>query len=157
MPLTVPQDLSAFDKVIEAQELGLDVPILHMDGKTPLGWSIRVSGPDSDRTRNARAKLQEEVVARQSVEPLTFDERQEQSCRFLSRTSIGISAEKLHPMLDGKPVETSEAGFYALYKRFSFIREQVEMRGVRREDFLEVLSPPSPTQSDDGQEESQHE
>lgn len=128
-----PDDLSELDEIIRLQEEGLLVQIMHMDGVTPLGFGIYVAGPDSERAVEARRQMSIEAADRESLEPLTPEERFIQATKYLSRISIRFWGRA---KLDGRVLSDSEDDFFALYKRFRFIREQVDRGAASREGFL---------------------
>jgi hypothetical protein len=141
--LVAPKDLAELDAVTAAQEEGIEVPILHMDGKTPLGFSIRVAGPDSARADAAHERQRQELLARASTEPLTREELLAQGSRFLARISIAFVGRAI---LDSQVLEDREDDFFRLYQRFRFIRAQVDAEGSRRDRFLSVLQKSSSEQ-----------
>lgn len=139
-----PADLAELDRVVEAQETGILIPIMHVDGVSPLGFSVRVAGPDSSRAQRAREIMQQELVNRGSLEPLSPAESLEQGVRYLARITMGWEPQI---KLDGKILEYSEENAVNLYNRFRFIRQQVDSKAGQRELFLsqsgETSSPPS--------------
>ena len=48
-----PIDLSGFDDMVQRQEDGILVPIKGPDGRSSLGFSIKVAGPDSEKAQEA--------------------------------------------------------------------------------------------------------
>lgn len=140
-----PADLSELDKVIEAQEEGRLIPIVNFDGVSPLGFSIRVAGPDSKMADAARQTMQQELIDRESLEPLTPDERRIQGMRYVSRITMGFEPQAI---LDGRPLENTPEDAFKLYNRFRFIYKQIDDVAGRREDFLSAVVSPSPTQSE---------
>lgn len=49
-------DLDVFSNLAAVQEEGIDVDIMGPDGE-PLGWTIRMAGPDSERARRAERRM----------------------------------------------------------------------------------------------------
>ena len=147
-----PADLAELDKVVTAQEEGRLVPIVNYDGTSPLGFSIRVAGPDSTRADEARAKMQAELVARESLEPLSPDERREQGLRYVARLVMGFEPRA---RLDGRDLEATEEDALKLFRRFRWIYKQVDDVAGRREDFLSAADSLSPKPSSDGSQETE--
>lgn len=137
---SAPADLSELDKAVAVQEEGIVIPILHMDGTSPLGFGIRVAGPDSERAIKARQIMSMEAIERESLEPLTSDERFVQGTKYLARISISFDGQA---KLDGKVLGNTEEDFVKLYRRFRFIREQVDRGAAGREGFLLASETPS--------------
>jgi hypothetical protein len=81
-------DLDQFEGALERQEKGIEVSLLSMDGKSPLGVSIRVAGPDSERAAKARADLHQELVDNQNVDPLSPAEAAARGVRFLAKITL---------------------------------------------------------------------
>lgn len=130
---SAPADLSELDKLVTAQEEGIVVELFNMDGRSPLGFGIRVAGPDSERAAAARRMRAQEFVARQSLEPLSDDEEYVSGTRYLSRICIGFTAPA---KLDGVFLQDREEDFYKLFQRFRFIRNQLDVGAANRESFL---------------------
>lgn len=145
-PRKPPADLSEFDPYVQAQEQGLPVEILGPDNESPIGFSIILPGPESNRVQEARDQMQKDLLARESTDPLTPGEQYEQGTRFLARCCIKfLGAAKL----DGKILQDTEDDFYKLFVRFRFIRQQVDVKIGRRDRFLAVLDKPSAKPSKD--------
>lgn len=51
-------DLASLDAAIKKQDEGIDIDIKGLDGKSPLGFSIKVAGPDSERAAKAHDEIQ---------------------------------------------------------------------------------------------------
>jgi hypothetical protein len=145
-----PADLAELDPVVQQQEEGILVPIMNMDGRSPLGFSVRVAGPDSERAARERENWQTALMARGTVEALTPAERAEFSLNYLVGVTIGWG-EGDRIQLDGNILEPTPENFRKLYVRFRFIREQIDLSAGNREDFLaaseKVSSEPSETES----------
>lgn len=129
-------DLDQFVPVLQRQEDGIDVQVKGMDGK-PLGLTIRVAGPDSDRARGAREDLHRELVDAQRVDPLTPGETYAQGSRFLAKVTLGWSPRI---KLDGEERECTEANAIRVYDQFRFIREQVDRAAGNRAAFMVASS-----------------
>ena len=126
-------DLSSVDAAIKRQDEGLDVEIKGLDGKTPLGLVIRVAGPDSQRAQEAQEALTDEMLAREASETRTSaKEATERGIRYLARITIGWQPAV---KLDGEEMAYSVANAEALYRRFRFIRDQVDRAASNRARF----------------------
>lgn len=143
---SAPTDLSELDTVAQIQEEGIIVDLLNMDGVSPLGFGIRVAGPDSSRADKARDEAQAWLMARESIEPLSATEQAEQNILYLANVSIEIVGTAV---LDKVPLTNTFEDFKKLYSRFRFIRQQVDVKAGRREGFLsaseKLSSSPSET------------
>lgn len=126
-----PIDLSGFDAAIQAQEEGILVPIKGMDGKTDLGLSIRVAGPDSDRARQAQQELSDELIAEEKLN-LSAGEIVERSIRYVAKITLGWEPAI---KMDGKEMAYSEANAVKLYTKYNFIYEQVNKAAGNRANF----------------------
>lgn len=141
-----PDDLSELDKVVEAQEEGVVVELFNMDGRSPLGFGIRVAGPDSERAASARRARAQEYVARQSLEPLSEDEEYLSGTKYLSRICVGFVGKA---KLDGSFLQDREEDFFKLFQRFRFIRNQIDVGAANRESFLLSSEQSSETPSEE--------
>lgn len=127
-------DLASFDGLVEAQEAGIEVEINGPDGK-PLGengFRIRIAGVDSKRFRSIRREFLTEDLAGESFTELTPDQQDDRQLRTLARCTLAWSPV----ILDGGDFLYSEANARALYRRFPFIRDQVELKAGRRQSFM---------------------
>ncbi|WP_018900423.1 hypothetical protein [Rhizobium sp. 2MFCol3.1] len=124
-------DLSTLDKAVQAQNDGIDVDIKGLDGKTPLGFSIKVAGPDSDRQRKAVDDLTDEYLDREDASHTTAAELDRRALQVLARSIISWTPIKL----DGQDLECTEENAVKLFTRFRFIREQVEKKAGKRASF----------------------
>jgi hypothetical protein len=128
-------DLSRFDAMQDAQEAGLDVDIRGPDNKK-LGFSIKISGPDSLRQRRVIEKIAAERMNSDDPTPLTPQELFDRQTRGLAGATISWTPFNL----DGEKYVCSEENAYKLYNRFPFIRDQVAERAGRRSAFFESSS-----------------
>jgi len=126
-------DLSSVDAAVKRQEEGILVPILNMDGKTSLGFSIRIAGPDSAKAKAAQEELADELIERGSTERLKASEIGARGVRYLAKVTLGWEPQV---KLDGAVLPFSEANALKLYQRFNFIREQIDVKAGQRADFL---------------------
>lgn len=139
-------DLSAFDGLVEAQEAGVDVEILSPDGKPlgPDGFRIRIAGIDSKRFRSIRREFINDDIERQSTADLTPEEQDERQIRTLARCTLSWTTVKL----GGEEIACTESNARMLYRRFPFIRDQVEMKAGRRSAFMTRSVAPSAERSE---------
>ncbi len=83
-------DLSSLDAAIKRQDEGLAVEIKGLDGKTPLGLTIKVAGPDSQRAQKAQEELADEMIAREELSTkASAKEATERGIKFLARVTLG--------------------------------------------------------------------
>ena len=121
-------DLDAFDSVIKRQNDGMPVEIKAMDGKTPLGLTITIAGPDSDFAQTAREELQDEAVDAETfrLSPKDMDER---GLRYLAKVTLAWSA----PIrMGGVDLPLNEENAMAVYRKYRFIREQIDRKANNR-------------------------
>ena len=142
-PKKPPEDLAELDQDLQVQEQGIPIEIKSLDGESPLGFSILVAGPDSERAALAREAMQQELVARGTTDPLTPTESFDSTTRYLARVSIQFLGRAV---LDKKPLEDTYEDFLRLYRRMRFIRDQVN-RGSGRSSFFSKSGSDSSKQS----------
>jgi hypothetical protein len=133
-PVNTPKafDLADFDSLISSQEEGLDVEIVHPKTREPLGISIRIAGPDSKRQQDAVNRQIDARLRTQSAEPLTAEETRENNLRLLASSVITWSGV----VLDGKPLDSTIDNAVLVFRRFPFIKEQVDAKAGNRAAFL---------------------
>jgi len=141
-------DLAQFDSIQGLQEEGIDVAIKGPDGKTDLGFSIRVAGPDSTRQKAAILKLRDERLESDDITPLSSEQITERQLRGLAMSIISWTPFKL----DGVEPRFSEGAAMKLFKRFPWIREQVETKAGSRLAFLKPSKPDASEQLSAGSE-----
>jgi hypothetical protein len=124
-------DLSRFDALVSAQEKGLDVAIKSPDGK-PVGLTIKVAGPDSQRYRSALQSIQDAQLQAEDYAETTSAELEQRSLLILAKCTIDWSP---NPKFDGQERPCTEAAAIDLYRRYPFIRDQVAARAGRRASF----------------------
>lgn len=127
-----PVDLAQFDAAVAKQEEGILVPILGMDGKSSLGFSIRVAGPDSKRAKGAQEELADELIESENLTRLQAREVADRGFRYLAKVTMGWEPAIV---LDGQEMIYSEENAEKLYRRFNFIREQVDRAAGNRTRF----------------------
>jgi len=139
-----PLDLSGVEAAIQRQDEGTDVEIVGLDGKTPLGLTIRVAGPDSERAQRAQEALADEMVAAgNAATKLKARDATARGIRYLAEITIDWAPAV---KLGGEELAYSAANAAKLYERFRFIREQVDRAAGDRGRFMtrspRPLSPP---------------
>lgn len=135
--MSEPFDLSAFDGLVAAQETGIDVEIRGPDGKKlgKDGFTIRMAGPDSSRFKAAEEELRQEMIDSKDVlseSEIPRAELEEKKLRILAKCTISWSPV----LLDGAPIECTEANAAKLYARHPFIRDQVIGAAGGRRSFM---------------------
>ena len=124
-------DLDAFAPAIKRQNDGIPVDIKAMDGKTKIGLVITIAGPDSDVAQAARDANRDEILAAQEIET-TARESDERGIRYLAKVTLAWSTTV---KLDGEELKLTEDNAFKVYKRFRFIREQLDRASVDRRLF----------------------
>lgn len=125
-------DLASLDAAIKKQDEGLDIDIKGLDGKSPLGFSIKVAGPDSERAAKAHDEIQQELVEREDLSELSLEDRRANGLRYLAKLVISWTPF----ILEGMELPCTEENAVKLFTRFKFIREQVDAKAGRRAAFL---------------------
>lgn len=131
MTKTEPKDLAQFDDLQKKQEAGIDVEINGPDGK-PLGFSIKIAGPDSERQRKASEEIMDERLLSDSAAPANAADLTRARVQGLAKSTISWTPFKL----DGGEYAYSEENAQKLYVRFPWLREQVEAKAGRRAAFM---------------------
>lgn len=141
---TATTDLAQFDAAVQRQEDGILVPIYGMDGKTRLGFSIRVAGPDSTRSTEALDAIQQELVEEASLETAKPSDNANRRLRYFAKVTMDFvpdqradgTTPEVAIVLDKEPLPFSEANAEKLYQRFRFIYQQVAAKADTRAAFL---------------------
>ncbi|MBX5021227.1 hypothetical protein [Rhizobium lentis] len=127
-------DLSGLESLIQSQEQGIEVEILNEQGK-PIGLKIGFVGPDSDRMqkamRDVAAEFAKAAAERSSLDPAK-DDSDERMIAILAKATTHWAP---NPKIGGQVIPFSEENVRNLYSKFRIIREQVEVRAVRRSSF----------------------
>lgn len=139
-----PVDLSKFDDAVKRMEDGILVPIVSMDGKSPLGFSIKVAGPDSERAQQALNDIQQELIEEGSDQPATSADVALRRMKYFAKVTIDFVPDErpdgttpdVAVKLDGEPLPYSEENASKLYQRFRFILQQVQLKADTRAAFL---------------------
>jgi len=129
-------DLATFDSLTEAQEDGIDVHIEHPGTGEPIGITIRVAGPDSERQRKAYRRLADARL-RAGRKKVTPESLEDDALTLLARSLISW---KFAPgvTIGGDVPEFGVDEAKALFLRFPFIREQVDAAAGSRAGFLKT-------------------
>ncbi|QIG70409.1 hypothetical protein EVB88_025 [Rhizobium phage RHph_N28_2] len=127
-------DLSGLESLIQSQEQGIEIEILNEMGE-PIGLKIGFVGPDSDRMqkamRDVAAEFAKKAADRSSLDPAS-DDADERMIAILAKSTTHWSP---NPKIGGQVVPFSEENVRNLYAKFRIIRDQVEVRAVRRSSF----------------------
>lgn len=125
-------DLSQFDSLAATQEGGVDVEVKGPDGRTPLGLTIRVAGPDSARQRAAYEEIANARLASESTDPISAADIRRNTISVLSRATVSWTP---NPIVDGAELECSADNAAKVYQRYPFILDQVRVRAENRAAF----------------------
>ena len=139
-----PIDLSGFDDMVKRQEEGILIPIKGPDGRSSLGFSIKVAGPDSAKAQEALDAIQAELVEQATLEPASSRDVAQRRIRYFSKVTLDFVPDKREDgtvpdvaiKLDGAPLPYSEENAVKLYQRFRFIYQQVQAKADTRVAFL---------------------
>lgn len=127
-------DLSGLESLVQSQEQGIEIDILNEQGK-PIGLKIGIVGPDSDRMqkamRDVTAEFAKAAAERGSLEPAA-DDGEARMIAILAKATTHWSP---NPKTAAGVVPFSEENVRNLYSKFRIIREQVEVKAVRRSSF----------------------
>ncbi|TWA24762.1 hypothetical protein [Sinorhizobium medicae] len=128
-------DLSGLEALVQSQEEGIEIDILNEQDK-PIGLKIRVVGPDSDRMqkamRDVAAEFAKAAAERESLGEAPGYDSDARLVAILAKATVSWSP---NPKIGGSVVPFSEENVRNLYTKFRIIREQVEVRAVRRGSF----------------------
>ncbi len=135
-------DLSGLESLLQSQEEGIDIDLLN-EKDEPIGLRVRIVGPDSDRMQIgmrdvaadfAKAAAEREMAATAAGLPVQHpaDEADARMIAILAKATVSWSP---NPKVGGSIVPFSEENVRNLYSKFRLIREQVEIRAVRRRSF----------------------
>ncbi|RVK60607.1 hypothetical protein CN155_04935 [Sinorhizobium meliloti] len=128
-------DLSGLEALVQSQEEGIEIDILNEQAK-PIGLKIRVVGPDSDRmqkaVRDVASEFAKAAADRESLGEAREDDSDARMIAILAKATMSWSP---NPKIGGSVVPFSEENVRNLYTKFRIIREQVEVRAVRRGSF----------------------
>ncbi|WEA24024.1 hypothetical protein [Rhizobium binxianense] len=127
-------DLSGLESLIQSQEEGIEIDVLNERGE-PIGLKIGFVGPDSDRMqkamRDVAAEFAKKAAERSSLDAAA-DDGDDRMIAILAKSTTHWSP---NPKIGGQVVPFSEENVRNLYSKFRIIRDQVEVRAVRRSSF----------------------
>lgn len=127
-------DLATLD-TRKGAELGFSVELLHPKTGAPTGARVTVRGADSDIYEEKFRELQRQrlgTLARQRSARLDPDQIEADSIVLLAAVTAGWDGIEEN----GAAVQFNEAAAQALYRRFPWIREQVDAAVHERGNFL---------------------
>lgn len=125
-------DLAKLD-VSAAAEEGAELELLHPVTGKGLGGRIRVVGADSDRYRSAVRSVSSKRVHKRRRAPLTPEEVEEEGLDILVKATL----EWRDIVVDGETLVFTKDNVRNLYRRFPWIREQVDGFISDRGNFLQ--------------------
>lgn len=126
-----PVDLTSLD-VIAAADDGAVLELLHPVSGQTLGVQIRLIGADSENYRKAMRSAAAKRVNSRSRTALSPEELDREALNILAQATLGWEGV----VIDGETVSFSRDQAVGLYKRFPWIREQVEAFVNDRGNFL---------------------
>ncbi|MQU78392.1 hypothetical protein FB009_109161 [Sinorhizobium medicae] len=126
-------DLSGLEALVQSQEEGIEIDLLNEQAK-PIGLKIRVVGPDSDRMQKAVRDVAAEF-AKAAAERESLGRDDDSDARMVAILAKATMSWSPNPKIGGSVVPFSEENVRNLYTKFRIIREQVEVRAVRRGSF----------------------
>ena len=129
-----PFDLTNLD-TSDAAEKGAVLEVLHPSDNTPLGIKITLAGADSDVYRQTVNKAVNKRVQRlrpgQSL-PFTAEEQEESGLNLLATCTLAWEGV----VVEGEELPCTKENVKMVYKRFPWIREQVDQFIGDRANFL---------------------
>jgi hypothetical protein len=126
-------DLKQFEGMVEAQDVGADVAILHPTNYERLGIIVRVAGTDSDRVRNARRSILARRADRANpMAPMAPQELEEENLLLVAHSVIGWESVEWN----GKPLECNLENVVMVLKKLPFMRDQIESFANSRANFM---------------------
>lgn len=128
-------DLSALDVTKFANE-GTEIAIKHPVTGKPIGFYISILGKDGDvykeiireRSNETLKKAMAAEATGEPMQPPTYDEQQERELELLAALTTGWRQEngKNSVKLAGEEYQFNANNAKMIYKRFDFIRNQVD-------------------------------
>src|SRR5512135_3668091 len=119
----------------EAAETGAVLEVLHPTENTPLGIRITLAGADSDIYRKFMYKATNKRVQRlkpgQGV-PFTAEEQEENGLDLLATCTLAWEGV----VVDGEEIPCNKENAKELYRRFPWLKEQVDQFVGDRANFL---------------------
>lgn len=135
-------DLDQYDTKAE-QETGIAVEIKGPDRRTPLGLTIVVAGPDSERQRAAIREITNARLAAEDAAPLSAADIERNTVAVLAAATVSWSP---NPKFDGKEWECNADSAAALYRKYPFVFEQMRAKAENRAAFTKGSVTPSAEQ-----------
>ncbi len=129
--ITTPIDLSSLD-VVAAAETGAEIEILHPVTGKELGITITIVGADSERYRKNLRSLANSRLNRKARKTASLEEAEEDGLELLAKATLGWKGV----VVDGAEIPFSPLEAKKLYKRFPWIKEQVDAAIADRRTFL---------------------
>ncbi len=129
-----PFDLSNLDTGAAA-EMGAVLEVLHPIDNTPLGLKITLAGADSDIYRQFVNKTGNKRMQRMKpgqFRPPSAEEQEESGLSLLAACTLSWEGV----VVDGQELPCSKDNAKTLYRRFPWIREQVDQFIGDRANFL---------------------
>lgn len=127
-------DLSKLDLTKSSNE-GAWVELKHPTTEEKLPMKVKVIGKDSDKFIEMSEKY-----SRSNLDDLkankTFEQRLEKSKEYADKLLINCTLEWDGIELDGKKLDCTPENVKLVYKRFNWIREQVDAAIADRANFL---------------------
>ena len=128
-------DLSELDSVKACND-GADLNLYHPGTGEPLDIIIRCAGPDSDAFNRANRKMQDKRL-HQSMKGgkrrMSSEDLDEDTIELLAACTLSWNE---HMVVDGERVEFSLDNARMIYRRFPWIREQVNRFVGDRSNFF---------------------
>lgn len=125
-------DLTQFADLIPAQEEGIVVDILHPVTGDPIGMSVQVAGPDSERARKARQAVMNANMRSNAASRPKANELEESQRKVIAKSVISwIGVE-----LDGKELDCTTDNVIKVFADYPFIYEQVSGAAANRAGFI---------------------
>lgn len=125
-------DLSDFAGLSQAQEDGIDVPILHPKTGEGLGITIKVAGPDSERQKKARRAVQTERLNMSRNKRPTVPELEADGLKVTVASIISWDGV----IENGQKVELTPESATTILMKYPFIREQIDSAVGDRAGFI---------------------
>ena len=125
-------DLSDLDYINTSQESGYEVEILHPKTGESLGMWVSVAGPDSDKARRAIQRGVDRALRAQRTRRPSSADIQDNYVRQLAETCISWKGFQEN----GQPIEFTPENVAKVFRRFPFIREQVDAAAADRANFI---------------------
>jgi hypothetical protein len=127
-----PTDLADLEYINTSQEQGYPVHIMHPKTGKPLNMTVVVAGPDSKRARRASQKGTDAAIRQQRVKRPSSADIQESYLRQLAETCISWEGF----VNNGQTLEFSVDNAVLVFRKFPFIREQVDAAAGDRANFI---------------------